>query len=65
MELGISPVVTSSMILQFLTGSKIIDINQQLKSERVLYNAVQKLAGIVMTIIQGSFFVSSGMYGTP
>lgn len=37
MELGISPIVTSSMIMQLLAGAKIIDIDQSIKSDRDLF----------------------------
>lgn len=63
MELGISPLVTSSMVLQFLAGSKIIEIDQNIKNDRVLFSAAQKLAGIIFTVVQAAFFCSSGMYG--
>ena len=34
MELGISPIVTSGMIIQLLTGLKIIDCNTSIKEDR-------------------------------
>jgi hypothetical protein len=36
MELGISPIVTSGMIIQILAGSELIDLNLDLKSDREL-----------------------------
>lgn len=42
MELGISPIVTSSMIMQLLAGVKIIEVDQSLKEDRVLFSAAQK-----------------------
>lgn len=42
MELGISPVVTSGMVLQLLAGSKIIDVDQKNKEDKVLFNSAQK-----------------------
>ncbi len=42
MELGISPIVTSGMIMQLLAGAKIIQVDQGLKEERALFNAAQK-----------------------
>jgi protein transport protein SEC61 subunit alpha len=42
MELGISPIVTSGMVMQLLAGTKIIDVNQNDKTERNLFNAAQK-----------------------
>ena len=42
MELGISPLVTSSMIMQVLAGTKIIEVNQSVKEDRVLYEGATK-----------------------
>ena len=40
MELGISPIVTSGMVCQLLAGSKIIDVDQSLKEDRMLFQAL-------------------------
>jgi protein transport protein SEC61 subunit alpha len=37
MELGISPMVTASMIMQLLAGSKLIDVDQNVKEDKQLY----------------------------
>ena len=42
MELGISPIVTSGLVIQLLAGSKIIDVVQSNKEDRALINAAQK-----------------------
>ena len=42
MELGISPLVTSSMIMQVLVGTKIIEVNQSVKEDRILYEGATK-----------------------
>lgn len=42
MELGISPLVTSSMIMQVLAGTKIIEVNQSVKEDRQLYEGATK-----------------------
>lgn len=36
MELGISPIVTSGLVMQLLAGSKIIDVDNSVKSDRDL-----------------------------
>lgn len=41
MELGISPIVTSSLIMQLLAGAKIIEVGDTPK-ERALFNGAQK-----------------------
>nr|QVU21308.1 transport protein Sec61 [Salpingoeca prava] len=65
MELGISPIVTSSMFMQFLAGAKIIDVDQGLKEERNLFNGAQKLFGMIITLAQAVVYVWTGMYGAP
>ena len=42
MELGISPLVTSSMIMQVLAGTKIIEVNQSVNEDKVLYEGATK-----------------------
>ena len=39
MELGISPIVTSSMNMQLLAGAKIIEVNMGSKNDRELFQA--------------------------
>merc|ERR1712166_1101983 len=63
MELGISPVVTSGMVMQLLAGSKIIDVDQSLKEDRVLFSGAQKLFGLLITVGEAVAYVMSGMYG--
>merc|ERR1712087_191975 len=63
MELGISPIVTSGMVMQLLAGSKIIDVDQSLKEDRALFGGAQKLVGLVITIGEAVAYVISGMYG--
>ncbi len=42
MELGITPIVTSSMVMQLLAGAKFIDVDQSLKEDRALFAGAQK-----------------------
>jgi len=63
MELGISPIVTSGMVMQLLAGSKIIDVDQSLKEDRTLFQGAQKLFGMIITIGEAVAYVVSGMYG--
>ena len=63
MELGISPIVTSGMVIQLLAGSKIIEVDQSVKEDRALFSGAQKLFGILITIGEAVAYVVSGMYG--
>ncbi|KAL7673387.1 hypothetical protein ACOME3_008246 [Neoechinorhynchus agilis] len=64
MELGISPIVTSGLIMQLLAGAKLIEVGDTPK-DRALFNGAQKLFGIVITIGQAIVYVWTGMYGRP
>jgi len=63
MELGISPIITSSTIMQFLSGSKMINIDQSNKEDRQLLQTAEKLLGLCIIFFQASLYVGSGMYG--
>eukprot|EP01029_Cantina_marsupialis_P015611 TRINITY_DN3424_c0_g1_i2.p1 TRINITY_DN3424_c0_g1~~TRINITY_DN3424_c0_g1_i2.p1 ORF type:complete len:512 (+),score=114.07 TRINITY_DN3424_c0_g1_i2:65-1600(+) len=63
MELGISPLVTSSLILQFIQNAKIIDCDMNNAQDRALFEALQKIFGIIFTMGQAFMFIMSGMYG--
>merc|ERR1719262_2045110 len=63
MELGISPIVTSGMVMQLLAGAKIIEVDQSLKEDRALFSGAQKLFGMLITIGEAVAYVISGMYG--
>jgi len=63
MELGISPLVTSSMVIQLLVGAKLIDVDQSLKEDRSLVAGAQKLLGVLMTVVSAIAYVIAGSYG--
>jgi len=42
MELGISPIVTSGMIMQLLAGANLIEVDFSLKEDRALFSGAQK-----------------------
>lgn len=63
MELGITPIITSSMIMQFLAGTKIIHVDQGLRDDRALFSGAEKLVGLTICLLQSSMYVFSGMYG--
>lgn len=42
MELGITPIVTSGMIMQLLAGANLIEIDFTLKEDRALFSGAQK-----------------------
>ena len=60
MELGISPIVTSGLIMQLLAGAKLIEVGDTPK-DRALFNGAQKLFGMVITVgqVQNWIFLDS------
>ena len=78
MELGISPIVTSSMVMQVLSGTRIIDVDQSIKEDRELFNGAQKcnlyilyyhllivyiVLSLIICLCEALAYVWSGMYG--
>ena len=63
MELGISPIVTSGMIIQLLNGVKILEFNMENEDDQRLYEKLQNLAGIIIGFLEAVAYVWGGMYG--
>jgi len=64
MELGVSPIITSGMIIQLLVGTKMINLDMQLPEDQKLFNSGSKILGILITIGSALAFVLGGQYGT-
>jgi len=65
MELGISPIVTSGMILQGLVGAKILTVDRSNSEHTRLYGVAEKITGLITIFGQAIFYtVFSGMYGS-
>eukprot|EP01006_Ploeotia_vitrea_P056868 TRINITY_DN68132_c2_g2_i11.p1 TRINITY_DN68132_c2_g2~~TRINITY_DN68132_c2_g2_i11.p1 ORF type:complete len:481 (+),score=44.68 TRINITY_DN68132_c2_g2_i11:69-1511(+) len=63
MELGISPIITAGLVMQLLSGAKIIEVDESVREDRILFNGAQKLFGLIITIVEAVAYVMSGMYG--
>ena len=63
MELGVSPIVSAGMVLQLLVGSRMMYFNQNAAEDRVLFQAAEKICGILFTFACATAYVVSGMYG--
>ena len=64
MELGIGPIVTAGLILQLLVGSAIIQADMSNPGDRGLFTVASKFFSILLTGIQASAYIISGMYGS-
>jgi len=58
--LGIGPIVTASILLQLLVGSKIIPWNVREEKGRLLFQGTQKLLAIFLAFFEAIIFVSLG-----
>ena len=58
--LGIGPIVTASIILQLLAGSKIINIDTSTEAGKAKFQGTQKLLAILFCIFEAIIFVSLG-----
>ena len=48
MELGLSPIISAGWIIQLLIGTGIIHADLQTEQDRYLYEASQKLLGMIL-----------------
>lgn len=62
MELGITPLVTTSLVMQLLAGIGALKTGDSPK-EQALFDGAQKFVGLCMTLIQAVLYVMMGMYG--
>lgn len=51
MELGLSPLITSGMIMYFLVGARLIDINMRSKEDRELYQSAIKVLTVFIAFV--------------
>jgi protein transport protein SEC61 subunit alpha len=64
MELGISPIITSGMVIQLIQGARIIHVDVRVAEDRALLKATTKFFGILLTFTQAFLYVYSGAYGS-
>ncbi|KAJ9450417.1 Protein transport protein Sec61 subunit alpha [Diplonema papillatum] len=63
MELGIGPMVTASMVLQFLRGTKLLSLNESSSRDRIVLQGTEKAFGLVITVVMAVLYVYNGAYG--
>jgi len=64
MELGIGPIVTAGLILQILSGSKMIDVDRSNPEDRALFTSASKILGVAMVLFEALAYIIGGVYGT-
>ncbi|OMJ21498.1 Protein transport protein SEC61 subunit alpha, partial [Smittium culicis] len=65
MELGITPIITSGMIMQLLAGAQLIEVDYSLREDRALFSGAQKLLAMLITFGSATVAVMTGNYGEP
>ena len=60
MSLGIGPIVTSSIVLQLLTGSGILKLDLTTKEGRLYFQGLQKVLSIFFIIFEAMIYVFMG-----
>ncbi|MFX1560063.1 MAG: preprotein translocase subunit SecY [Promethearchaeota archaeon] len=63
MELGIGPIVTAGLVMQLLSGSKIIDVDFGDPEDRALFTGGQKVIAMFMTAFQAIAYIMGQAYG--
>ena len=63
MELGISPLITSSMIVELVKNARLIVYNPKIKDDVRLAQNMEKLLSFMVTFGTACGYVFSGMYG--
>ncbi|OYT41539.1 preprotein translocase subunit SecY [Candidatus Pacearchaeota archaeon ex4484_26] len=59
-SLGIGPIVTASIVLQLLVGSKILNIDMQDSEGRKFFQGLQKMLAFLFTAFEATVFVMMG-----
>ena len=62
-ELGILPLLIAGLIMYTLTGLKVIKIDVDNQSDRLLYNGTMKILALIITIVGGILVILSGHFG--
>src|SRR3989442_13659396 len=61
-ELGIGPIVTAGLILQVLSGSKMVNVDFTNPDDRSLFTGASKVLSVFMTLFEGLAFLLGGAY---
>ncbi|MGI0141904.1 MAG: hypothetical protein ACREBF_04645 [Candidatus Micrarchaeales archaeon] len=57
---GIGPIVLASIVLQLLQGSGVVKIDMQDPEQKSKFQGIQKLAAIVIAVVESFIFVATG-----
>ncbi len=57
---GIGPIVLASIVLQLLNGAGVVKIDMQNPEDKGRFQAIQKLAAIIIAVVEAVIFASTG-----
>ena len=60
LTLGIGPIVSSSIVLQLLVGSKILKLNLSSDHDKALFQSTQKILTMVFTVFEAGVLILTG-----
>jgi len=63
MELGISPSMTTSLLIKVMVSAKVLPLDRSNQKEMDAFARVQNLLGAIFTFLQACLYVFLGMYG--
>ncbi|RLG53029.1 MAG: preprotein translocase subunit SecY [Thermoproteota archaeon] len=62
-DLGIGPIVTAGIVMEILVGGKLIKLDLSDPEDRKVFQASQKLLGIIVILVEATVYVLSGRFG--
>lgn len=65
MELGISPGITASMIIQLFVGLGFVVVDHSVAEDVYLLHVAEKCLTLLITVAEAIVYIWSGMYGSP
>lgn len=63
LEFGVFPIVSSGLILQLLAGLKLIKVNLSTRTDRELFQSLQKVFSIFQYYVLTNLFIFAGYFG--
>ena len=63
MTLGIGPIVTASIILQLMTGSKILPWDMKTEKGKMMFQGTQKFLAVILSLVEAFIYVGFGAVG--
>ena len=63
MEFGVGPIVTAGTVMQLLTASKLIRVDQNVRRDRDLMDGARKVLAVTIWLGEAAAYILLGMYG--